>query len=206
MVDSKTAIKQLNKLSKLGNEMRLAAERWSNNFQTLIAIVLSARTRDEVTIEVCKKLFKKFPTPKKLSQAKLSEVESTIRSVNFHRNKSKNILNCAKMLVKEYNSKVPENIEELVELPGVGRKTANVFLTEIGKLGLGCDTHVIYSSRYLGWTKAPENKPHKIEEDLKKLFPKRYWNKVNANLVRFGKTHQSKKKKDEILEGIKCAC
>ncbi len=201
MVTSKIAIKQLTNLSKQGNEMRLAAEEWKNNFQTLIAIILSARTRDEVTIEVCKNLFKEFPTAKKLSQVKLSEIERLIHSVNFYRNKSKNISNCAKSLVENYQSEVPEEIDELIKLPGVGRKTANVFLTEIGKQGLGIDTHVSYCSQKLGWTK--NKKPEKIEEDLKKLFPKKYWNKVNSTLVRFGKTHLSKRKKDELLNEVK---
>lgn len=204
MVNSKTAIKQLNKLSKLGDEMRLAAEKWKNNYQTLVAIILSARTRDEVTIEVCKKLFKEFPTANSLSKASTKEIEKIIRPVNFYRNKSKNISNCSKMLVKVYNSKVPEEIDELIKLPGVGRKTANVFLTEIGGLGIGIDTHVSYCSQKLGWTK--NKSAHKIEEDLKELFPKKYWNKVNSNLVRFGKTHQSRKKKDEILEELRCGC
>lgn len=201
-MDSKTAIKQLNELSKLGNEMRLAAEQWENNFQTLIAIILSARTRDETTIKICKNLFKKFPTANKLSKAKASEIEKVIKPVNFYKNKSKNILNCAKVLVEKYNSKIPEKIDELIKLPGVGRKTANVFLTEINHNALGVDTHVSYCSQKLGWTK--NSNPHKIEEDLKELFPKKYWNKVNSTLVRFGKTHTSKKQKDKILEEIKC--
>lgn len=201
MVSPSTALKQLNYLSKLGNEMRLAAEEWKNNYQTLIAIELSARTRDEVTIEVCKKLFKTFPTAKSLSNAKIKDIEKLIRPVNFYKNKSKNISNCAKSLVMNFKSKVPETIDELITLPGVGRKTANVFLTEIGKLGLGIDTHVSYCSQKLGWTK--NKNPHKIENDLKKLFPKKYWNKVNSTLVRFGKTHTSKKQKDKLLEEVK---
>lgn len=200
-MDEKTALKQLEKLSKLGGNMRLAAEEWKNNFQTLIAIVLSARTRDEVTIEVCKKLFKKYPNSKALSNANLSEIEKIIKQVNFYKNKSKNILNCSKSLVKNYKSQVPEEIDELIKLPGVGRKTANVFITEIGKQGIGIDTHVSYISQYLGWTK--NSKPEKIEKDLKELFQKKHWNKVNSTLVRFGKAHLSRKNKDKILEEIK---
>jgi endonuclease-3 len=203
MVNSQTAIKQLNALKKRGSDMRLAAEQWKNNFQTLIAIILSARTRDETTIKICKELFAKFPYAKDLSKARLSQIEKIIKPVNFYKNKSKNISKCSKVLVKNYNSKVPEDIGELIKLPGVGRKTANVFLTEIGDYGLGVDTHVNYCSRKLGWTRQTENKPDKIEKDLKKLFPKIYWNKVNSILVRFGKTHLSRKKKDEILGEIK---
>jgi len=200
-MDPKTAIKQLNEISKLGNSMQLAAESWNSNFQTLIAIILSARTRDETTIKICKNLFNKFPDAKKLSKAQIKEIENIIRPVNFYRNKSKNILICSKIIFQDYNSNVPEEIDELIKLPGVGRKTANVFLTEIGKTGIGVDTHVSYCSQKLLWTK--NQNPKKIEEDLKKLFPKKYWNKVNSTLVRFGKTYLSKKNKDQILEEIK---
>ena len=181
--------------------MRLAAEEWKSPFQILISIIMSARTRDEVTIKVAEKLFKNFPNSKKLGTAKLSEVQKTIRPVNFYRNKSKNIIACSKKLESDFRNKIPTKIEELIKLPGVGRKTANVFLTEIGEDGIGIDTHVSYVSQKLGWTK--NKNPTKIEEDLKKLFPKKYWNKVNSTLVRFGKTHTSRTQKDELLEEIK---
>ena len=200
-MDEKTALKQLNKLSKKSSSMRLAAEKWKSDFQTIISIVLSARTRDEVTIKICKELFREYPNPKSLSKAKLKDIEKIIKSVNFYRNKSKNVSNFSKVLVKNYNSKIPKEIDELVKLPGVGRKTANVFLTEIGGDAIGVDTHVSYISQKLKWTK--NSKPEKIEKDLKKLFPKRHWNKVNSTLVRFGKTHLSRKNKNEILDEIK---
>jgi len=195
------ALKQLKLLDKYGKKMRLAAEKWPNEFQTLISIILSARTKDETTIRVGTALFKKYPTAKKLSEAKLKEIEKTIKPVNFYKNKSKNIINCAKILVKEHNSKVPESIEELIKLSGVGRKTANVFLTEKGKYAVGVDTHVNYISQALGWTK--NKKPEKIEKDLEALFPKKYWSKINETLVRFGKTYTSRKEKDELLREIK---
>ena len=195
------ALKQLKLLDKYGKKRRLAAEKWPNEFQTLISIILSARTKDETTIRVGTALFKKYPTAKKLSEAKLKEIEKTIKPVNFYKNKSKNIINCAKILVKEHNSKVPESIEELIKLSGVGRKTANVFLTEKGKYAVGVDTHVNYISQALGWTK--NKKPEKIEKDLEALFPKKYWSKINETLVRFGKTYTSRKEKDELLREIK---
>ena len=200
-MNPQTALKQLKILAKKPKEMRLAAESWSSDFQILVSTIMSARTRDETTIPVAEKLFKKYPNSKKLSRAKLSEIQKTIRPVNFFRNKSKNIINCAKVLYKNCNSEPPKEIEELIKLQGVGRKTANVFLTEIGKTGIGVDTHVSYCSQKLSWTN--NKNPSKIEEDLKKLFPKKYWNKVNSTLVRFGKTHLSRKNKDKILEEIK---
>lgn len=194
-------LQQLKELEKLGNKLiRLAAESWDEHWKILISTIMSARTRDEVTIVVADKLFKKYPTIEKLAEAELKELENIIKSVNFYRNKSKNILNCAKTLAKEHNNIVPLNFEALLKLPGVGRKTANVFLSEIGKAAIGVDTHLAYCSQKLGWSK--NKNPHKIEEDLKKLFPRKLWKKINPIAVRFGKTYNSKKKKDEILEKI----
>ena len=199
-MDSKTAIKQLHELEKCGKKMRLAAESWESEFQTLISITLSARTLDETTISVCKKLFQKYPTPEKLAPASIKEIEEIIFPINFYQNKSKYIINCAKKLVELYQGNVPHDFEKLTELPGVGRKTANVFLSEVGKDAIGVDTHVFYISKKLGWAKS--NKPEKVEEELKELFPKKYWSKINSTLVHFGKTFVSRKIKDEILGEI----
>jgi endonuclease-3 len=195
------ALRQLKLLSENPDEMRLAAEEWKNNFQILASTILSARTRDEVTIPVAERLFQRYPDAKSLSKAKLKDMQKMIKPVNFYRNKSRNVIKCAKAIVKDHGGKVPFNIGELIELPGVGRKTANVFLSEIGKDALAVDTHVAYISQKLGWTK--HKNPEKIEEDLKKLFPKSRWSKVNSTLVRFGKTHTSRRKKDEALEEIR---
>ena len=193
---------QLRELEKLGNSMiRLAAEEWDQHWKILISTIMSARTRDEVTIRIANNLFKKYPTVEKLAKAELKEIEKIIKPVNFYKNKSKNILNCAKTLIEEHKGIIPLTFEELLKLPGVGRKTANVFLSEIGKAAVGIDTHVHYISNKLGWTK---NKTQKgIEEDLKKLFPKSIWKEINPILVRFGKTYTSRKKKDGLLEKIK---
>ena len=193
-------IKQLEELDKRSSKMRLAAESWNEEWQTLISTIMSARTRDEKTIPVATELFKKYNTIQKLASSKIKDVQKIIRPINFYKTKSKNVINCAKCLVNHYNSKVPKDFDELIKLPGVGRKTANVFLAEYGKHAIGVDTHLSYISQKLGWTK---NKgPHKIEKDLKKLFPKKYWRRLNQTAVRFGKTHTSKRKKDEILRKI----
>ena len=202
-MDQKRAIRQLQEIKKYGRSMRLAAEEWQNKFQTLISIILSARTKDETTIRVGTALFKKYPTAEKLSKSKIKEIEKIIKPVNFYKNKSKNILNCSKILLENHNSKIPESFDELLKLPGVGRKTANVFLAEKGNDAIGVDTHVSYISQFLGWTK--NKNPHKIEKDLEALFPKKYWNKINPIAVRYGKTYTSRKEKDEILDEIKRA-
>lgn len=193
-------LKQLKELEKRSSKMRLAAESWNEEWHTLISTIMSARTRDEVTIPVADKLFKRYSL-KKLSDAKLNDVKKIIKPVNFYKTKTKNIINCSKILVNKYNYEIPHKFEELIKLPGVGRKTANVFLAEYGKHALPVDTHVFQIARKLGWAKG--NHPHKVEEELRNLFPKMYWNKINEILVRFGKTYTSRKEKDKILEEIK---
>lgn len=200
-MNQKIAVKQLGELEKKGSSMRLAAENWKTPFQTLVAIILSARSRDETTIRIARALFKKFPNAKRLSQAKLIEIQKIIKPVNFYINKSKNILACAKALVNDYQGIPPKNFEKLIDLPGVGRKTANVFLSEFGSDEIGIDTHVNYISHYLGWTK--NKTQEKIEQDLKKLFPQKYWKKINPILVRFGKTYTSRKEKNKLLDEIR---
>jgi len=201
IMNEKKALKQLEFMKKNSSNMRLAAEKWKNDYEILISTILSARTRDETTIPVAEKLFKKYPNARKLGSAKLSDIKKIIRPVNFYQNKSKNIIACAKSINKNHKNQVPVKIDELVKLSGVGRKTANVFLSEIGHKGIGIDTHLSYVSRNLGWTK--NKNPDKIEMDLKKLFSKRNWNKINSIAVRFGKTHTSRKEKDKLLDEIK---
>ncbi|AJF62851.1 MAG: Base excision DNA repair protein, HhH-GPD family [archaeon GW2011_AR20] len=193
-------LKQLKELEKRSSKMRLAAESWKEDWQTLISTIMSARTRDEMTIPVASELFRKYSL-KRLAESNLKDVKKIIKPVNFYKTKSKNIVNCAKILVKDYNGMVPRDFDELIKLPGVGRKTANVFLVEHKKHALPVDTHVFQISRKLGWAKS--NHPHKVEEELKNLFPKKYWNKINEILVRFGKTYTSRKEKDKILNEIR---
>ena len=154
-------LKQLKELKKYSSNNRLAAEDWNEPWQTLIATALSARTKDTTTIIIAGDLFSKYNTIEKLSKARLNDVEKIIKKVNYYKTKSKNTINCAKMLIKEYKGKVPLDFNELVKLPGVGRKTANVFLSEMGKDAIGIDTHLSYISQKLEWTKNKE--PKKIE-------------------------------------------
>lgn len=198
-----TAVKQLKELEKQGKqkkELRLAAESWNSDFQILVSTIMSARTRDEVTIPVAEKLFMIYPTAKKLTNANINDIKRIINPVNFYNNKAKNIINCAKSIVKNHKGNVPHNFDLLIKLPGVGRKTANVFLNEIGEDAIGIDTHVGYISKKLGWTSGKNQE--QIEKNLKELFPKKYWRIVNSTLVRFGKTHTSRREKDMILEKI----
>src|SRR3989338_5139409 len=102
-MNTKTALKQLKELSKHGNDLRLAAESWSEDWQSLISTALSARTKDETTIDVCNILFKKYSTAQKLAKAKFKDIADIIRRVNYYKTKTKNIIECAKILVKKYS-------------------------------------------------------------------------------------------------------
>ncbi len=200
-MDSKTAVSQLKEIERFvkdfGEESRLAAEGWGEDWQTLVAIILSAQTRDTKTIPVCEKLFEKYKGVEDLAGASVGEIKKMIGSVNYHKTKARNIRAACEMIVRD--GFIGEIVEELVRLPGVGRKTANVYLVEVKKAAaIGVDTHVGRISRKMGWTK--EKDPHKIEKDLMALFPKRYWNSINWILVRFGQTvGRSRKREDEAL-------
>ncbi|MEM4331003.1 MAG: endonuclease III [Candidatus Pacearchaeota archaeon] len=200
-MNSLKAVKQLNKIkSILRRKPRLAAEGWKDDWKTLIAIILSARTRDSVTIKVCEELFKKYKNARDLAEAKIEEIEKIIKPINFYKTKAKKIILASEKIVKEG---FPKNFEELLRLPGVGRKTANVFLAERRNASaIGVDTHVARISKKLGWTK--NTKPEKIEEDLQKLFPKSYWRSINYILVSFGQTvGRNRKEEDKVLKKIK---
>ena len=199
-MDTKKAIRQLEALEGHGKLLRLAAE-WNKPWQSLISTILSARTRDDKTIEVSNKLYKKYRNLRELSNANLKDVWDIIREVNYYKTKTKHIIQGAKMLVSQYNSKIPHNFSKLVELPGVGRKTANVFLAHQGHATIGVDTRLSYCAQRLGWSK--NRSPGKIEEDLKSLFPKHYWGKLNWIVVRFGQTYRNKKEKNALLDKIR---
>jgi len=195
------AISQLKKIEKLTNpNLRLAAE-FNTPWQALISTILSPMTRDETTIEVSEKLYKKYSSLSSLAKARLADIKKVIKPVNYYKTKSKHISETAKILMKEHKGNIPNSREELMKLPGVGRKVANVYLAEVHKAAaIGVDTHVAQTSRKLGWSK--EKNPYKIEKDLELLFPKRYWNKINYIVVRFGREY-SKKQKNKILSNLR---
>ena len=199
-MDSKRAIKQLNSLEKLEKEpMRLAAE-WKEDWKVLISTILSAQTRDELTIKVSEILYRKYPSAKKLGNAPLRDIQKIIRPINFYKTKSKNIKETARIISEKG---IPAKLDGLIELPGVGRKVGNVYLAEAhGAAAIGVDTHVGRLAYKLGWTKN-KNK-HKVEKDLERLFPKRYWRSINYILVTFGRRHWTRKRdEDGILKKVK---
>lgn len=156
-------------------------------YKIVISTILSARAKDEVTEIIAERLFEKYPTPEKLSHAKQQDVIQIIRKIGFYNVKSKNIINAAKMIVNEFNGKVPNTLQGLLKLPGVGRKVANcVLVYSFKKDAIPVDTHVHRISNRLGWvtTKTPE----KTETALEKLVPRKHWQTINDTLVTHGKT------------------
>lgn len=200
MVSQEKAIFQYKELKKLGKEKRLAADDWKEDWQCLIAILMSARTRDSITIPIAEKLFAKYSL-NKIANAREEKIAEIVHGVNFYKGKAKRIVELAGVLISKYGGKVPHDFSKLVELPGIGRKTANVFLAEKGHGTIGVDTHVDYISHYLGWTNGKTQR--EVEEDLKKIFPEKMWGDLNWVLVRFGQTYTSRKEKNGLLDEIK---
>ena len=154
-------------------------------FSILIGTILSARTKDENTAKVVKKLFSRYRTPKALANAKVRNVEKLIKSIGFYHVKAKRIIKVAQIINSQYRGKVPENFEKLIELPGVGRKTANcVLVYAFDTPAIPVDTHVHRISNRLGLvnTKMPEE----TEMELRKKIPKKYWLQINDTFVMYG--------------------
>ena len=163
-------------------DVKGTALNYSNPLELLIATILSAQTTDERVNIVTKELFKKYRKAEDYANASLKELQNDIKSVNFYKNKARYIKECCRIIATEYNGKVPDSMEELIKLPGVSRKTANVVLSNAFRKdeGIVVDTHVIRLSQRLGLTK--EKDRDKIEQDLMKKFPKEKWFDL-ANLL-----------------------
>lgn len=143
---------------------------FTNPLELLIALILAAQARDELVCEITVPLFKKYRSAKAYADAPLPELEEQIRRINFYRNKAKSIHQCCTALVERFGGKVPNNLEDLVSLPGVGRKTGNIVLgNAFGQQTIGVDTHVMRLSQRLGLTARTD--PDKIEADLTAIVP-----------------------------------
>ncbi len=159
---------------------------FTNTFELLVAVILSAQCTDKRVNTVTPALFKRFPTPEAMSNAELQEVESLIHSCGFYHNKALNIIGAARKIVSDYNGQVPSNWDELLTLPGVGRKTANVvYAVGFGGDAIAVDTHVFRVSRRLGLSKG--NTPEKVEKDLQKVFHKKDWRVAHHLLIFHGR-------------------
>lgn len=160
---------------------------FSNPFEMLVAVILSAQCTDERVNKTTPSLFSKYSTPKDLAKIDISELEDLIHPCGFYKNKAKNIKETAKIIEERYNGKVPETMEELMALPGVGRKTANVVMLEAFNKpqGIAVDTHCKRLSNKIGFSN--EKEPEKIEQDLLKIIPKKYYKDVNHIFIWHGR-------------------
>lgn len=169
---------------------------FNNPFELLVATILSAQTTDVLVNKVTEKLFKKYRTVSDFAKASLEELQKELVSINFYKTKAKNIKECANIIKEKYNSLVPKSMEELIKLPGVARKTANIILYNAFGIneGIAVDTHVKRLSKRLGLTQNED--PQKIEMDLMSITPKEEWGVLSHLLILHGRrVCQAKKPK-----------
>ena len=193
----------LSKIEEIYPNAKSELTNWDTPFQFLICILLSAQTTDKQVNKVTGNLFSKYPTSELLSKASLEDVEDTVKGINYFRTKAKNVIKTAGIVFKEYEGEPPKDVDELQKLPGVGYKTANVFLNDLYHLnqGVAVDTHVKRVAQSYGLTK--EEDPTKIAKDLEKIFDKKDWYKVNQLFVLYGRYILKAKKPD--MERVVCS-
>lgn len=160
---------------------------WRNPYELLIATILSAQTTDKKTNEVTPTLFAKFPTPEALAEAPLKEVEEIVKPLGYYRQKAKTIVKTARALVDRFRGEVPRTMDEMVTLPGVGRKTAAIVLGTAFRVqeGIPVDTHVQRVARRLGLT--DKKRPERIEKDLMAMVPRKEWSWFGHALTLHGR-------------------
>ncbi len=180
------ALKVIELLEREHSDAKIALHS-TNPLELLVATILSAQCTDERVNMVTKTLFKKYTKAEDYASADLKELEQDIKSTGFYRNKAKNIKKTSQILVGKYHSKVPETMEELLELPGVARKTANIVLTNAFGVveGVAVDTHVRRLAQRLGLS--GNDDPDKIEKDLMRIVPKDKWMRITDLLIFHGR-------------------
>ncbi len=160
---------------------------YSSPFQLLLAVILSAQTTDKQVNKITPRLYSRYPTPEKLASANQRELEEMIKGIGLYRNKTKALINCAKKLLRDFDGKVPVTREELMSLPGVGRKSANVVLAvAFEKASFPVDTHVFRVSRRLGLTNGKT--PDQVEEEVTSIYPEKDWIVFHHLLISHGRT------------------
>ena len=185
-MDTKTAIQIIEKLKNYYPDATCSLD-FETPFQILVAVVLSAQCTDERVNKTTPYIFSKYPTVYDFNNMDLSTLEDLIHPCGFYKNKAKNLKAAAKTIIEKYNGKVPDNMDELITIPGVGRKSANVIMLEEfhNPQGIAVDTHAKRISNRIGFSK--ESDPLKVEQDLLKIIPKEYYYDVNHLLVWHGR-------------------
>ena len=157
------------------------------HWQLLVAIMLSAQSTDQQVEEALPALFERFPEAKDAADAPIEAIEEKIRSIGLYKSKAKNIKKCCTQIVEQYGGEVPADLDELVKLAGVGRKTATLFLADAyGIPGVTVDTHVFRISHRLGWADGKD--PVQTERELMKVLPTEHWNRINFQLIYHGRS------------------
>jgi len=182
------AKKIIAELDKLIPEAKIALN-FSNPWELYVAVVLSARNRDDMVNKVTENLFKKYRTLDDYANANIEEFAKDINKLGLYKQKAKYIITAAKIIKEKYNGNLPDTMEELIKLPGVGRKTANIILWNAFKKaeGIAVDTHVRRLSRLFGLTKSTN--PDKIEKDLMEIIPKERWGDLPYKLIDYGRKY-----------------
>ncbi len=163
----------------------LVAQHTNDPFRVLICALLSTRTKDETTAKVCQKFFKKVKTPEDILKLSTEQLEELIYPVGFYRNKAKQLKELARILIEDFKGRVPDKLEDLLKLPGVGRKVANLVLSDgYGIPAICVDTHVHRITNR--WCLVKTKTPHETERELMRKLPKEYWIVINRLLVAFG--------------------
>lgn len=186
-IDKKTHVLNIIRLLEKEHPDAKIALNYTNPLELLIATILSAQCTDKRVNIVTKKLFKKYKTPKDYASVDVKELEEDIKSTGFYRNKAKNIKKCCQLLIEKFNSQVPKTMDDLLELPGVARKTANIVLSKAYGIieGIAVDTHVRRLAKRIGLTENEDQ--DKIERDLMEITPKAQWAKITDLLIFHGR-------------------
>jgi endonuclease-3 len=185
--ENKTRVSKAIELLEMEHSNARIALDYANPLELLVATILSAQCTDKRVNIVTKKLFKKYRKAQDYANANLNELEEDIRSTGFYKNKSRNIKKCCQLLVERFNSQVPKTMEEMLELAGIARKTANVVLSNAYGVieGIAVDTHVRRVARRLGLTDHED--PSKIEKDLMEIIPREKWLRITDLFIFHGR-------------------
>ena len=203
--DKINIFKGLGVLKDRYRDVKIALD-YHDSFHLLVAVILSAQCTDVRVNQVTPLLFARFPDPKAMAEAPLEELEGIIRPTGFFRNKAKNIKEAARLIVTEYNGQVPDTMDEMLKLPGVARKTANIVLYNTYGIiaGIAVDTHVRRLSKRLGITR--EDDPVKIEKDLMAVVPKEDWGVISYVLIEHGRAICKAKKPLHAICPVRDLC
>lgn len=194
-MNKELAVEIVKKLKEMYPDAKCSLD-FKTPFEMLVAVCLSAQCTDDRVNQVTPELFKVYDTPEDFANCDIKKLEELIHSCGFYKNKAKNLKSAGKKIVEDFNGEVPQTMEELVTIPGVGRKSANVIMLEAfnNPQGIAVDTHARRLANRIGFSK--ESDPSKVEQDLCKLIPREYWKDVNHIFIWHGrKTCSSQKPK-----------